>query len=247
MSQKITAGVILDALRRRHSGGEDVNSERWAFFDELRFATGGFNGGQAIDAWAMAVWPSMGWETFSYEIKSSRGDFLREIRNPEKRGPALEISNYFYFVTGLDVAKPQEIPEECGWMVVGPHGDEIRAKVVISAPLRKSGAFTEKFVASILRRAARLERLFEEYDENVEKMSKALEFYANPDNWIDETGKSAIIDDMGKTARKARGDPDLITEGGEHAKPHNSGEEEEEGEVRDKGGDAEEVQEVGGA
>jgi len=231
MNKKMTTAMILDALRKRHSKGEDINSEQFAFFDELRFSTGGFIGPTAIDAWAMAVWPSLGFETYSFEVKVSRGDFLRELRNPGKRKPSMLISNYYYFViSGVDVATPSEIPEGCGLMVAGWNGDEVRILTKLPAPLRKSNAFTERFVASILRRAARIERIATENEatiidlgKEVEELRDVIEFYAKQDNWVDSADDCPAFRDMGHRAREARGDPpaegedlDLI-KGGEHA------------------------------
>lgn len=106
----------------------------------------------------MATWPSLKFHTYSFEIKISRGDFLRELRNPEKRNPGMAISNYFYFVTGPNIAETSEIPEGCGLMVAGWNGDECRVVVKAKAPFREVKPFTDSFVASILRRTSRLER-----------------------------------------------------------------------------------------
>lgn len=160
MSKKITTRLILDALRYKHSSGEDVGAEKYAFFEELRYGTGGagWREALAIDAWAMATWPSLKFHTYSFEIKSSRGDFLRELRNPEKRKPAMAISNYFYFVTGPDIAKVSEIPEGCGLMTAGWYGEEVKVIQRVKASFREVQPFTNSFVASILRRTSRLER-----------------------------------------------------------------------------------------
>lgn len=205
-NRKITTKIILEALRRRHSSGEDVGAEKYAFFEELRYATGGagWREALAIDAWAMATWPSLDFATYSFEVKASRSDFLKELRNSEKKKPAMAISNYFFFVTGLDIAQASEIPEGCGLMVAGWNDGEVKLLTKVKAPLRKAVPFSERFVASILRRAARAERFTRE---ERPKLRDALEFYAKQDNWIDEEGNSPIIDDVGKIAREARGDP----------------------------------------
>ena len=87
---KVTAADILIALRTRHPAKE------WIYVEEVRAGTGHdyanqwdnqtrkFVGGrgekaiaQRLDAWALQMW-SPG-AIVAYEVKVSRGDFLREI------------------------------------------------------------------------------------------------------------------------------------------------------------------------
>jgi hypothetical protein len=49
-----------------------------------------------------------------HEIKVSRGDFLRDVANPHKRGLYREISERFYYVAPDGMLSPQEMPESAG-------------------------------------------------------------------------------------------------------------------------------------
>ena len=71
----------------------------------FELATGtGYAAGEPnrLDAFFMAETISKGLLRVAYEIKTSRSDFLREIREPRKRRAALRVSNQFYFVTPQD-------------------------------------------------------------------------------------------------------------------------------------------------
>jgi len=61
-------------------------------------------------------------EPVVHEIKVSRADLLGDLKRPEKRGAYLEVGGQCWYVLGCDrgghpIAKPNEIPVECGVMV----------------------------------------------------------------------------------------------------------------------------------
>jgi hypothetical protein len=55
----------------------------------------------------------------SYEVKTSRADFLAELKRPLKRRIGMRYSNEFYFVTPAGLVTATEIPAECGLIEVG--------------------------------------------------------------------------------------------------------------------------------
>lgn len=61
-------------------------------------------------------------EPVVHEIKVSRSDLLGDLKRPEKRAAYLEVGGQCWYVLGCDrsghpIAKPNEIPVECGVMV----------------------------------------------------------------------------------------------------------------------------------
>jgi hypothetical protein len=61
-------------------------------------------------------------EPVVHEIKVSRADLLGDLKRPEKRAAYLEVGGQCWYVLGCDrsghpIAKPNEIPIECGVMV----------------------------------------------------------------------------------------------------------------------------------
>ena len=100
-------------------------SKEWALFFELRNGTGRKKKSlrkkeppRYIDAFAINLWPSKNHRRIAYEIKVSRADFLKELKTPEKRAWAIEISHQFYFVAPAGIIKLEEIPAGCGLLEV---------------------------------------------------------------------------------------------------------------------------------
>jgi hypothetical protein len=61
-------------------------------------------------------------EPVVHEIKVSRADLLGDLKRSEKRGAYLDVGGQCWYVLGCDrsghpIAKPNEIPVECGVMV----------------------------------------------------------------------------------------------------------------------------------
>lgn len=111
----ITANIIKRLLRQRH-----VDANQWAFFPEFIPGIGYSSVGSdtRLDAWAMNVYPSGGYTTIAYEIKVSRGDFLREMKDAHKRDWALTFTDEFYFVAPRHLISPKELPPNCGLVEV---------------------------------------------------------------------------------------------------------------------------------
>ena len=95
-------------------------ASEWHFFRELRVGTGRQNGGaQRLDAFALNTLPHMTMKRVCYEVKTSRADFLSELKHPLKRRIGMRYSNEFYFVTPVELVAVAEIPPECGLVEAG--------------------------------------------------------------------------------------------------------------------------------
>jgi hypothetical protein len=92
----------------------------WLFFRELRVGTRSRNGSlQRLDAFALNSLSHTAMKRVCYEMKTSRADFLCELRNPLKRRIGLLYSNEFFFVTPAGLVELAEIPAECGLIEAG--------------------------------------------------------------------------------------------------------------------------------
>lgn len=160
-----TVAEMLDAIRSLHRNYSYRNE--WAFFDELRLGTGfRRDSAQSVDAFAISLWPSTGWASYAYEIKATRTDFLHELKQPLKRRPALRYSNMFWFATPAGLARPEEVPIECGLLEVRlNHRPQLgeadrlwKPHVVVPAPWRDVPPPTWNLFASVARRVQRLEQ-----------------------------------------------------------------------------------------
>ena len=96
------AALIEIVERAMHSSASE-----WLFLRELRVGTGRQNGGaQRLDAFALNTLPHMAMKRVCYEVKTSRGDFLSELKRPLKRRIGMRYSNEFYFVTPAALGQP---------------------------------------------------------------------------------------------------------------------------------------------
>lgn len=155
MPEEITSKVIIELLRARHSGE--------VFVEELRGGSGyGKDSERRMDAWAMHHYPSKGNQRTAYEIKISRGDYLRDIKQPLKHRPALTFSNEFYFVAPEGMLKPEELPLFAGLIEVKAnhpeYGGKLFLKNKVPAPWRDTTPPNWRFVVSLVRSVQKQER-----------------------------------------------------------------------------------------
>jgi hypothetical protein len=89
LSSTVLLNIVEECFTRVHPSG---------FFCELRVRTG-FKGNtaQRMDAFALNCLPHTSMRRVCYEVKTSRADFLCEIKQPLKRRVGLRYSNEFYF------------------------------------------------------------------------------------------------------------------------------------------------------
>lgn len=135
--------TIWSSLKERHK-----DYRQWIYFEECPVGTG-WKGSNYIDAYAIAVWPSAANKRIAYEVKTSRSDFLREIKNPLKRRPAIYFSNEYYFVVPKGLVKEEEVPVDCGLI---EFFDDGRLITKVPAPQRESIRPTWNFAAALMRR-----------------------------------------------------------------------------------------------
>jgi len=123
-----------------------------AFIPEFRAGTGFV--GNAADAIAMHLWPSKGLELVGFELKVSRGDWLRELKDPHKADPVKKFCDRWYLVTyDLKVIKyADELPE--GWGLMFLENGVIHT--MIEAPKLTPEPIDRLFTASLMRRATKL-------------------------------------------------------------------------------------------
>jgi len=151
-------------------------ASEWLFLRELRVGTGRQNSGaQRLDAFALNTLPHMAMKRVCYEVKTSRADFLSELKRPLKRRIGMRYSNEFYFVTPAALVAIAEIPSECGlveagyatfaeWKgLIGRHAGffnynpDSRAycMITVPAPWRDTPGPTWQLVAAMLRNQRR--------------------------------------------------------------------------------------------
>ena len=142
------SGQIVHLLHERYPVAEG-----WACFAELADGTGYQKRGTA-DFVAVSTWPSKGYRAIGFEIKVSRGDFLRELKQPEKRQHLESVCAECWFVAPAGLLRAEEIPEGWGLLEVlnGAEEEKLRAKV--QPRQREPKPWSMSFMAAIVRRCA---------------------------------------------------------------------------------------------
>ena len=72
-------------------------------------------GAQRVDAFALNTLPHTAMKRVCYEVKTSRGDFLAELKRPLKRRIGMRYSNEFYFVTPAALVSAARFPPSAAW------------------------------------------------------------------------------------------------------------------------------------
>jgi hypothetical protein len=110
----------------------------------------GLGGSRYADAIAMSLFPSRGLDVHGFEVKRSRGDWLRELKAPEKADVIAKYCDFWWLVTSDEkVADKNEVPRTWGLLV--SNGTELRQ--VKRAERMKAKAIDRPFLGAILRRA----------------------------------------------------------------------------------------------
>lgn len=120
----------------------------YAFFTEVANGTGAHQSRYA-DAIAYALYPSMGNQIEGFEIKVSRGDFIKEMKHPEKASEIMQYCDKWWLVAPKGVADKTELPKNWGFYEV-INGRFYKRKL---APDLKPNAPPLPFIAALLRRA----------------------------------------------------------------------------------------------
>ena len=141
LSPKATATAISEALAEKYA------APVWSYLEQVASGTGA-TWGRYADAVAMGLWPSRGLELLGFEIKVGRGDWLHELRQPEKADAIAKYCSRWWIVTTPDVVKVEELPVAWGLQVL----KDGKLKVIREAPIKKARALDRTIVAAIMRR-----------------------------------------------------------------------------------------------
>lgn len=114
----------------------------------------GFAATRTADALGIGLWPSRGCELTGFEIKCSRGDWLAELKKPEKAEAFHAYCDAWYLVTGHhDIVRQGELPVGWGLLVPTKDGKKLR-QVVAPARNEKPKPMPRGMLAAFIKRAA---------------------------------------------------------------------------------------------
>lgn len=149
---KLTTNELIDKLER-HVCKDGANGHGFAFLQNVRNGTGYRVREGYADAISMELTPSRGLKLNGYELKVSRNDWLKELKNPQKADFFYQHCDRWFLVVGdKDIVKDGELPDT--WGLIAPRGNGLA--VVKAAPLNEEVKVVDRlFLASLIRSAIR--------------------------------------------------------------------------------------------
>lgn len=144
--QPIDEPGLFQALLKKYPPPE------YALFPQVPDGTG-LNKWRTADAISISLWPSRGIVIAGFELKSHRGDWLNELRTPEKAERVAHYCDFWWVIASDDfVVKPEEVPSTWGLMVLKKNG----LRIAKHAKEMKPERLDREFVAGLLRRAQKV-------------------------------------------------------------------------------------------
>lgn len=141
-------GQIMDALS---GAGGPFSAPAHAVLRGVRNKTGHSGASERYaDGIVVSLYPSRGVWFAGVEVKVSRSDWMRELKDPDKSVPIQRFCAYWWIAAPPGIVKADELPPTWGLIEVSAEG---KCKRVKPAPLLEPEAPTVAFVASVMRSA----------------------------------------------------------------------------------------------
>lgn len=122
---RLTEAEVLSLLRQKHSRPGNGGSGEFAFATHVRNGAG-FDATRTFDAVAMSLLPSRGHAIDIFEVKVSRSDWQRELREGAKAEAAYELGDRFSMVAPAGCVHDGELPPAWGLIEVLGDGSDVK-------------------------------------------------------------------------------------------------------------------------
>lgn len=143
MDFSMNTNELMTMLRERYP------KDAYAFFTEVPDGTGG-NCRRHCDALVMSLWPSRGLTLTGFELKVSRGDWIKELKQPAKADSIARYCDFWYLVVSDEkIVQRGELPATWGLMM--PVGGKLKVKT--EATKLEAEPISRKFIAGLFRAA----------------------------------------------------------------------------------------------
>jgi hypothetical protein len=140
---------LMALLRPRYEPPKDALRE-WAFFGQVRSES--WNA-RTADAIAINLWGSRGKAIHGFELKVSRSDWLKELRQPEKADTIAAYCDFWWLVVADSaIVKDDELP--LGWGLLAPTKSG-KLKALQTPKKVEAKPLTRDFLVEICRAAYR--------------------------------------------------------------------------------------------
>jgi hypothetical protein len=140
----------LTVALMNHYGIQAGNGQRYAVAAQVR-SHAGFDARRTADFVAMDLWPSSGLALHGHEVKVSRSDWLRELKDPAKAEEFTPYMNHWWVtVPDEQMVRDGELPD--GWGLLAMRGEKLA--VIRKAPHREALPMPPTRLAALLRAVA---------------------------------------------------------------------------------------------
>lgn len=136
---------VYAALQRK------FDAPAWVMLPQVRSATGFVRRPRTADAIAASVWPSRGLYFVGFEIKVSRSDWTRELKDVEKSCDIQQYCRHWYIAAPAGIVPVDELPPTWGLIECLDDKKVVTAK---QAPVLEAADPDIDFVCSVLRTAS---------------------------------------------------------------------------------------------
>lgn len=156
MGEQVEMGASVTTKPATEAEMFDLLAERYAepshvILPKVRNATGFTGTARTADALVLELWPMHGMRLIGFEMKSSRSDWLRELRQPRKREAIAKFCDQWYVVAGdTGIVRVGELRPHEGLLEVTAGR---RLRLAVGAPDVEAMPVTREFLAAIVRRA----------------------------------------------------------------------------------------------
>lgn len=137
----MSAGRVLDVLQAKmFKPGPHI------MLREVGNSTG-FGKNRSADGFVVSCWPSRGIWFAGIEVKCYRGDWLRELAQPEKSHAVQRFCHYWWIATPAGIVQSSEVPETWGLVEIAGKS----SKIIKQAPRLTPDELAPEFVAAVVR------------------------------------------------------------------------------------------------
>ncbi len=198
MKTKLNTEQVIGEL------GKLFCSPAYAMLTQVRNGTGYSREARTADAMFMSLWPSRGIYLAGIEVKVSRTDWLKELKDPKKAEDLAKYCDYWYLAVGdTDIVKEGELPATWGLMAPTSKGG---MKIVKEATKLSAEPIDRLFLAAIMRNMTErcvakdtiVPKMKERYEAGVKdgeyKGERAIKQYADLKKQVDDFTKASGVE-----------------------------------------------------
>lgn len=179
---------LLEKLSKKYP------SPQYGFITKVRNGTG-FMSTRTADAIAMSLWPSRGLELIGFELKISREDWLRELKNPSKADEVAVYCDRWYIVASSnDIVKKEELPPTWGLLVATDRGISMKVEASKLEPIEMDRVFLAGIFRNVCDKMIARELIQKRLDNARKDGEESVEYKVSSLERDNEALKNAIID-----------------------------------------------------